>query len=325
MKYVLLPKSSEKTSQLGFGCAFWSSIGKREAARILDAAYDAGIRHFDVAPYYANGAAEGYLGKFLSKHHDISVATKYGLLPISDEALHARIMRILLKPVYRSIRAGVKWPLQTSISAISRRKAKFTVDEMQRSLNRSSALFDRDFIDIFLFHEPDRRDFVDESLLDSIRESVEEGRIGAIGIGTQSDQAIEAFQSHSNFWDVMQYDWNALSGGEFFPNTFQIIYWVTGQNFQQMHRSFLRHDDLVRCWSERVDVDLYRPSNLRNLLLKAALLANENGITLVYSSNIDHIYQNVAVCEDTSLERSARTLLDLAQSASGKPTRNPLN
>jgi D-threo-aldose 1-dehydrogenase len=318
VKYVLLPKSTKKTSQLGFGCAFWSSIGERDAARILDAAYDAGIRHFDVAPYYLNGAAERYVGRFLSKHKDISIATKYGLLPFSDEALHARLMRILLKPVYRSMRAGLKWPFQAKISRISRRKAKFTAEEMQCSLERSSALLKRSYIDIFLFHEPDGHDFGDERLLSSIRKSVAEGRVGAIGIGAQSDQAIEVFNNDSNSWDVMQYDWNAFSGSRLFPRTFQIIYWVTGRHFRELHRSFLHDDHLVRNWSDRIGLDLYRPDNLRTMLFKAALLSNDDGITLVYSSNIDHIYQNVAVVENSSLDRSARIFLDLAQSLTQK-------
>ena len=72
MKSVLLPKSAKKTSQLGFGCALGSSIRERDAATLLDAAYDAGIGYFDVAPFYLDGAAEGYVGKFLSKHDDIS-------------------------------------------------------------------------------------------------------------------------------------------------------------------------------------------------------------------------------------------------------------
>ena len=34
---------------------------------ILDAAYDAGIRHFDVARAYGHGLSEGYLGAFLRR------------------------------------------------------------------------------------------------------------------------------------------------------------------------------------------------------------------------------------------------------------------
>jgi D-threo-aldose 1-dehydrogenase len=312
MKYVSLPKSARSTSQLGFGCAFGPSICEVEAARLLHAAYDHGIRYFDVAPFYSDGAAEGYVGKYLSGRNDVSVATKYGLLPVTDEALHARLMRILLKPANRSIRAGLKLPFQAKISAISRRKAKYTVAEMQWSLIRSLTLLKRNYIDVFLFHEPDAFDLKDERLMNSIRQSVADGRIGAIGLGTQSHQAAEVFQTQE-FWDVIQYDWNAFSGSPSFPSTFQILFWVATRNFKKMHRSFLHDDRLVRHWSDKVDLDLRRPDNLRTLLLKSALLANENGIVLIFSSNVDHIQQNVALAENSSLDRSARIFLELAR------------
>jgi D-threo-aldose 1-dehydrogenase len=316
MKQVSLPRSSKKTSQLGFGCAFWSSIGEPEAARMLDAAYDAGIRHFDVAPYYLNGTAERYVGKLLSKYKDISVTTKFGLLPASAQAFHARLMRLLLKPLFRSIRSGANVPFRAKISAISKRKARFSVDEMQASLNRSSILLNRPFIDIFLLHEPDETDFDNQSFLNSIRENVVQGRVGAIGIGAPSNLALEIVKKHGLIWDVMQYDWTPFSGSPLFPDTFQILYWIFVRNFGETHQRFLRNDDLVRHWSDRVGIDLYRPDSLRNLLLKSALLANEKGIVLVYSSNIDHIHENVMVAENASLDRSAKMFLDLAKAAS---------
>jgi hypothetical protein len=118
------------------------------------------------------------------------------------------------------------------------------------------------------------------------------------------------------FWDVIQYDWNALCGSPSFPSTFQILFWVATRDFKNMHRSFLHNDRLVRHWSDKVDLDLRQPDNLRTLLLKSALLANENGIVLIFSSNVDHIQQNVALAENSSLDRSARIFLELARTVS---------
>ncbi len=321
MKCVLLPNSTKRTSQLGFGCAFWASIREHDATRILDAAYDAGIRHFDVAPYYLNGAAEAYVGKFLSKYEDVSVATKYGLLPDSAYAFQIRLMRILLKPIARSMRGRKNSPLHAKISTISRGKAKFSPEEMQLSLKRSSVLLNRPYIDMFLFHEPDVHDLSDERLLHSVHENVAEGRIGAVGVGGQSDRAVEVFRNHSHFCDVMQYDWNAFSGNLLFPGTFQVIYWVTGRSFHEIYQMFLQDDDLVRRWSDVVGSDLHQPDNMRTLLFKAALLANSDGITLFYSSKVEHIYQNVAIAENGSLDESARKFLDLALATGLHPVR----
>jgi D-threo-aldose 1-dehydrogenase len=320
MKKVSLPNSQKQTTQLGLGCAFWSSVGESEAGRILDAAYDAGIRHFDVGPSYANGAAEGYLGKFLSKRTDVTITTKYGVIAFSHETLPTKLARILLKPASKGLRAGVKLPFQAKIAAISRRKAKYTTEEMQASLKRSLAHLKRDHVDIFLLHEPDPEDLDRQDLMNSLRSSVGKGRIGSLGIGTQYQEAEALARAHGKPWDVMQYEWTAYRGALLFPDAFQILFWITGRGFRDFHQQFLRDDARVHSWSDSVNLDLHKPDNVRKLLLKSALLANDKGITLVYSSKPEHIHENVALAGDVSLERSAQLFLDLARAAdSPKP------
>ena len=71
MRRLRLGGTGIETSALGFGCADLlrepSSRGRR---RLLDAALDAGIRHFDVAPMYGLGLAEGELGRFALGRRD---------------------------------------------------------------------------------------------------------------------------------------------------------------------------------------------------------------------------------------------------------------
>ena len=71
------------TSAIGFGCAGLFRIPDRKTRRVtLDAAYDAGIRHFDVAPMYGLGLAETELAPFLKgRRADITVTTKFGIEP----------------------------------------------------------------------------------------------------------------------------------------------------------------------------------------------------------------------------------------------------
>lgn len=48
--------------------------------RLLDAAYDAGIRHFDVAPLYGQGEAAALFGEFPRGRRDkVTVTTKFGI------------------------------------------------------------------------------------------------------------------------------------------------------------------------------------------------------------------------------------------------------
>lgn len=71
---------------LGYGClSFGGNYGPAdpaEAARTLDAAWDAGLRHFDVANIYGAGLCETILGDWLSArgHRDAVVATKAGIV-----------------------------------------------------------------------------------------------------------------------------------------------------------------------------------------------------------------------------------------------------
>ena len=50
---------------IGFGCSSLTSVGRKKALRLLESAFDVGIRHFDVARYYGYGEAEGILGTFI--------------------------------------------------------------------------------------------------------------------------------------------------------------------------------------------------------------------------------------------------------------------
>ena len=63
-----LPRTGVVTSAVGFGCAGLFRIPQRSRRReVLEAAYDVGIRHFDVAPMYGLGLAEAELGSFLKR------------------------------------------------------------------------------------------------------------------------------------------------------------------------------------------------------------------------------------------------------------------
>jgi D-threo-aldose 1-dehydrogenase len=75
---------------LGFGTAplgnMYRDIPEDEALATIDAAWDAGTRFFDTAPFYGAGLAEIRLGKALSKRprNDYLVSTKVGRLILNE-------------------------------------------------------------------------------------------------------------------------------------------------------------------------------------------------------------------------------------------------
>ena len=93
MKKVHLIGTNIVTSPLGFGCAqLLRTSSAKQRQRILHAAYDAGIRHFDVARMYGLGAAERELGRF-AQNKGISL----------DDHFHSRFV---VQPQLRQNRLG---------------------------------------------------------------------------------------------------------------------------------------------------------------------------------------------------------------------------
>lgn len=75
-----------EVTQLGYGAApignFLKPIGEEEAAAMVHAAWDAGVRYFDTAPLYGHGLSEVRLGAALRWYprDDYVVSTKVGRL-----------------------------------------------------------------------------------------------------------------------------------------------------------------------------------------------------------------------------------------------------
>ncbi len=88
MQTIPLANTTRQTTRLGFGCgSLMGATNRRDSLKLLEAAYEAGIRHFDVAPMYGYGEAESCLGEFLQHHHgQITVTTKFGIAPPKKSA-----------------------------------------------------------------------------------------------------------------------------------------------------------------------------------------------------------------------------------------------
>ena len=67
-------------ARLGLGCAplggLFSEVSETDAHATVEAAWQAGVRFFDVAPQYGLGLAERRLGEALRGRGDFGVSTK---------------------------------------------------------------------------------------------------------------------------------------------------------------------------------------------------------------------------------------------------------
>jgi hypothetical protein len=307
---ISLP-TGRATTRLGFGCAFPGSVSKRGAGQLLDAAFDAGIRHFDVAPSYVGGVAEARLGDFLKRHQDrVTVTTKYGILP---PAVPVRVARAVLRPALRRLRRlrSAAHGLARSAPTLSLlSKAAFTAYEARFSLARSLQALGLDKIDIFLMHEPTVSDLSHE-LLEFLRESVAADRIGVFGVGGDAARGPDLYARSRAFCDVMQLDWRVFPPILDYPVSFRIHYWVLSRELRAVHTVLAARPEICGRWSVETDVNLADIRALTDIVLKASLSRHPNSIVLFTSSNPENIVRNVRVVEEAGLEASARRFCEL--------------
>ena len=315
MRQVLLP-NGRVTTELGFGCAFSDSTREPDALRLLDAAYDAGIRHFDVAPFYLDGRAEVYLGKFLKRHKDVTVATKYGLVPPSQRAVHVRLARAVLGPALRTIRKSEAGSEDKSFYTGATGKARFTGNDARRSFERSLRLLGLEAVDMYLMHSPVQADLEGKGLLDFLERQAVERRIGATGYAGSAEDAATLYRSYTPFCKVVQFNWSAFSPDISFDDALAIHFWVFTASLQKLHRIFAENRDVCREWSEYSNIDLSDFRNLTAVLLKTSLVNNPAGITLFISSNPANIANNVRIAEDNQLVECAIRFREMARSRS---------
>src|ERR1700736_5895966 len=123
-----LGRSKRTTTRLGFGCSsVMGLLGRRESLAMLESAYDAGIRHFDVAPMYGYGEAEGCLGEVLARHRRQVTTTAKNGIPAKPSRPMVRLARSIARPVLQRF-PGLKQRvrgLAASTAAPSQEKAAF--------------------------------------------------------------------------------------------------------------------------------------------------------------------------------------------------------
>ena len=153
----------------GYGtAALGRSISRRERVRLVEAAYEAGIRWFDTAPLYGAGAAEEALGIALRGKDDVTVATKVGIVPPG-------LVGVALR---RPAEGG-----------------RFT--DVRRQVDGSLRRLRRDTVDVVLLHEVDAASA--PAALDAL---AGDERVGLSGIATGAAQSAAILAS--NNLDVVQ-------------------------------------------------------------------------------------------------------------------------
>jgi D-threo-aldose 1-dehydrogenase len=174
-------------STLGFGAAaiggLYAPVSRETAMEAMQAAWDAGMRYFDTAPFYGHGLSERRVGDFLRDKSGFVLSTKVGKL---------------LQPVPRGAVPdhGFVDPLPFAVTF------DYSGDAILRSHEFSLARLGLNRIDILYVHDLERRSlgadydrhfatFMDSGLraLDDLRS---QGAISAYGLGVNDVSAVLA-------------------------------------------------------------------------------------------------------------------------------------
>ena len=316
LEKIALPGSGRVTTRLGFGgSGLMGGLSERDSLALLETAYDAGIRHFDVAPSYGYGQAERCLGMFLrGKTDKVTIATKYGILPPSRTGLLG-VAHGIVRPVVRRLPAIRKRVAQAAAGLAA--QANFSVDEAQRSLDRSLRELAVDRIDVWLLHEATAEDLDHSDLLPFLQQAQQQGRIGVYGVGAERMRLQAIWQRHRTYCSVMQFEWSVLDEAAQFPGAFLIHHRSVSGALQAIIHRFEGDAALCRRWSDAVDANLADPEILAAVLLQASLAGNSNSMVLFSSRRPEHIRANVRAVDDVALAARGQRFLQLVTEERG--------
>jgi D-threo-aldose 1-dehydrogenase len=293
-----LPGTGVATSAVGFGCAGLFRIPQRSVRQyVLDAAYDAGIRHFDVAPMYGLGLAEAELASFLRRHSDVTVTTKFGIDPTFLARGVARCqepLRALLakRPgITDRLKAAGRGPQSGQLGRMLYSSRGYHQQSARTSLERSLRALGTDCIDIFLLHDP-AGDLAtgQPELVDYLTEQCRLGRVRCWGVASPLSE-LPGVIRRLGPTAVVQFRDDIFDGahtGGHAPDRAAITYGALARSLPAARR-FLGHSGpAVDAWSERLGVDLAVASNVPKLLLRAALHRNSAGPVLFSTTRPKH-------------------------------------
>jgi D-threo-aldose 1-dehydrogenase len=318
MQHLTLFPGAPASSILGFGTtSLMGAATTRERLALLETAFDAGIRHFDTAPYYGYGEAERILGDFLiGKRDQVTLTTKFGIE--APAVMKSRLVNLLARRVLRLfpfLRKGLSRGAQ-SLS----KKGAFTPADARRSLDQSLTALKTDHVDLFLLHEPTFEDAATEEMQQFLEEEVKRGRIRAYGCGGE----FSAIQSIANAklptagW--LQFEDNVLNRNieAIRPCGARCITYRTFHQALTDLACWLDADPSRYAeWERQLQVGLREDGVLAGLMQAASHFRNPGGIVLFSTHRAERIHAAARVASGNafSLEQIQR-FDDLAKSVS---------
>ncbi len=201
MRQLMLSGTDISVSRFIFGTASLFNAGQTsDRQRILDAAFDHGLQHFDTAPYYGFGHAERDLRDLLRRQSKATVTTKVGIYSPGGENQSA-------PAVFLRKAAGRVFP------PLARPTHDWSVDRARQALEGSLRRLGRDHIDLYMLHEPDQARVDADAWKNWLERELKAGRIRAYGIAVDTRRLLPFLSQDNDLTRVIQTA-DSLSGRE---------------------------------------------------------------------------------------------------------------
>jgi D-threo-aldose 1-dehydrogenase len=190
------PAFPEDWPKLGMGCAplgdLFREYPEAQSLETFDAAWEAGVRFYDTAPWYGHGLSEHRLGALLRQHprEEVLVSTKVG-----------RVYR----PARRGEDARVQWLGGLNFGL----RFDYSAEGVEASLEQSRLRLGQPAVDALVIHDLDQgyhKDAYDGHMRDltgsglaALHRLKAEGEISAVGMGIN---ALEDFERVAGWIEV---------------------------------------------------------------------------------------------------------------------------
>jgi D-threo-aldose 1-dehydrogenase len=300
----ILAGTGISTTPLGLGCAtIYRQPNAKRRRHLLDAAFDAGIRHFDVAPMYGLGIAERELGRFARGRRDeVVIATKFGIAPTRTARAIGRVQgparRLLaaspgLNSRARSTAAG---PGSSPAGSMLYEATGFDAASARAGLERSLRELKTDYIDLLLLHDPEPGRVRGDEVCESLEEARTAGRIRTWGVAGEPVRSVEVARGLAMAPPVLQVRDDILERAvpSELPAAAVITFGVLGGGVPAILAHVTETAARRRAWQEAVGADCGDPMVVSGLLLRWAVRSNPDGVVLFGSTRSDHIVSGAA-------------------------------
>lgn len=282
-----LPGAAGKTtSRLGLGIATLMREGsQRKRDYVFDAAYDCGIRHFDVAPLYGLGRAEPVLGRLLLRTEgDVTIASKFGLRPSQLARTMGRLQRPLRFALERSTTLK---HLARSYKGSSIRQVAPQVQDVIRSLDLSHRELGVDGLDLLLMHDMEwDREWIE--LWNGLSTHTFESKTPGLGVSCASSEDPDPLGVLTER-NVLQVPGSIFSKKATSKDPLKISFGLFARELSPAI-SFLDGDPQARSYIEElVGLPVRTPSEVASLLASISLAKDGRSILLIGTTKSSHV------------------------------------